>query len=106
MSMADVTQFNEAVDLVFDRIVDTLDASEADCDVEFNQNVLEITCADDSKIIVNRHEPNREIWIAAKSGGFHFKREDEDWIDTRSGEQLSVALSRVVYEQTGVTLKF
>jgi CyaY protein len=104
--MLEVTEFNERVDLIFDRIVDSLDASDADCDVEVNQNVLEITCDDDSKIIVNRHEPNREIWIAAKSGGFHFKFKDGVWIDTRSGEWLAAALARVVREQTGETLKF
>jgi CyaY protein len=103
--MLEVTEFNERVDLIFDRIVDTLDASDSDCDVEVNQNVLEITC-DDSKIIVNRHEPNREIWIAAKSGGFHFKCKDGVWVDTRSGELLAAALARVVREQTGETLKF
>ncbi|MGL5003789.1 MAG: iron donor protein CyaY [Casimicrobium sp.] len=104
--MQDATEFSDAVDLIFDRIVDTLDASSADCDVELNQNVLEITCADDSKIIVNRHEPNREIWIAAKSGGFHFKVKNGVWVDTRSGEALTDALARVVREQTGVALKF
>jgi CyaY protein len=104
--MSDVSQFNEAVDLVFDRIVDTIDASDTDCDVEVNQSVLEVTCADDSKIIVNRHEPNREIWVAAKSGGFHFKWSGAAWVDTRSGEMLPAALTRVVREQTGATLKF
>jgi CyaY protein len=104
--MQNVSEFNTAVDLVFDRIVDTIDASDAGCDVEVNQSVLEISCADDSKIIVNRHQPNREIWVAAKSGGFHFKWQDEQWIDSRSGELLAAALARVVREQTGVSLKF
>jgi CyaY protein len=104
--MLDPTEFNERVDLIFDRIVDHLDASDADCDIELNQGVLEITCEDKSKIIVNRHAPNQEIWVAARSGGFHFKRHDEDWIDTRSGERLTETLSRVVQLQTGHTLKF
>ncbi len=93
-------------DLVFDRIVDTLDASDVDCDIELNAGVLEITCADRSKIIVNRHAPNQEIWVAAKSGGFHFKWRDEEWIDTRSGEALRVTLGRVVEQQTGAALQF
>jgi CyaY protein len=104
--MQNISEFNDAVDLVFDRIVDIIDASDVDCDVEVNQSVLEISCADDSKIIVNRHQPNREIWVAAKSGGFHFKWQEGQWIDTRSGELLSAALARVMREQTAVTLKF
>jgi CyaY protein len=104
--MFNVTEFNERVDLIFDRITDTLDAADSDIDVELNQGVLEATCANDSKIIINRHEPNREIWIAAKSGGFHFKWLNESWQDTRSGEALDAALTRVFREQTGETLKF
>jgi CyaY protein len=104
--MLNATEFNEQVDLIFDRIVDTLDAADADIDVELNQGVLEATCADDSKVIVNRHEPNREIWIAAKSGGFHFKCLNERWIDTRSGEALDAALARVFQAQAGVSLTF
>lgn len=104
--MLDPTEFDAMADLVFDRIVDTLDASDADCDIELNAGVLEISCADRSKIIVNRHAPNQEIWVAAKSGGFHFKWRDAQWIDSRSGELLGVTLSRVVALQTGHTLKF
>jgi CyaY protein len=104
--MFNVTEFNERVDLIFDRITDTLDAADSDIDVELNQGVLEATCSNDSKIIINRHEPNREIWIAAKSGGFHFKWLNESWRDTRSGEALDAALTRVFREQTGETLKF
>jgi CyaY protein len=104
--MLDPTDFDERVDLVFDRIVDHLDASDADCDIELNQGVLEITCADRSKIIINRHAPNQEIWVAAKSGGFHFGMKDGEWIDTRSGKRLTDTLSNVVLLQTGQSLKF
>ncbi len=104
--MLNVTEFNDRVDLMFDRITDTLDAADADIDIELNQGVLEVTCANDTKIIINRHEPNREIWIAAKSGGFHFKWLNETWLDTRSGEALDAALTRVFLDQTGEALKF
>jgi CyaY protein len=104
--MLNITEFNERVDLLFDRIIDTIDAADADIDVELNQGVLEVTCANDTQIIVNRHEPTREIWIAAKSGGFHFKWVNETWLDTRSGEALDAALTRVFLDQTGETLKF
>ncbi|TAG05919.1 MAG: iron donor protein CyaY [Burkholderiales bacterium] len=104
--MLDPTEFDALVDVVFDRIVDTLDASDADCDIELNQGVLEISCADRSKIIVNRHGPNQEIWVAAKSGGFHFKHQNNEWIDTRSGDTLPTTLNRVVNLQTGQSLKF
>lgn len=104
--MLDASEFNTHADLLFDRIVDTLDASDADFDIEINENVLTVTCEDDSKIIVNKHELNREIWVAARSGGFHFKWNGASWVDTRSGDSLGATLQRVVAAQSGATLSF
>ncbi len=104
--MLSATQFNEIADALFEQIVATLDTTDAADDIELNQGVLEITCLQEgvgkSKIIINRHAPTQEIWVAAKSGGFHFKWADGTWIDTRSGEALSDTISRVLFEQSGV----
>ena len=108
--MISATEFNETVDALFDQIVETIDESDAADDVEFNQGVLEITCLDasgvKSKIIINRHAPTQEIWVAAKSGGYHFRWTGGAWLDTRSGEPLSDAIARVVFEQTGQRVSF
>lgn len=104
--MISATEFNETVDALFDQIVEIIDESEAADDVELNQGVMEITCIDKSKIIVNRHAPTQEIWVAAKSGGYHFRCTDGIWLDTRSGEPLPDAISRVVFEQTGQRVSF
>ena len=102
--MISATEFNALADAMFDRIVEIVDASDAVDDIELNQGVLEITCDDDSKIIINRHAPTQEIWVAAKSGGYHFKRIDAGWVDTRSGEALSAALARVLADQAKATV--
>ncbi len=104
--MLSPTDFNETVDALFDQIVESIDATDAADDVELNQGVLEISCKDRSKIIINRHAPTQEIWIAAKSGGYHFRWADGIWLDTRSGEPLSDAISRVFFEQTGERITF
>jgi CyaY protein len=81
-------------------------ASESsDLDVECirSGNVLEIEFIDNgSKIIVNSQAPMQELWIAAKSGGFHFKRVGEQWINTRDGSELFSALSTMVAAQSGI----
>lgn len=104
--MRSATEFNEAVDALFEQVVEVIDATDAADDIELNQGVLEITCINKSKIIINRHAPTQEIWVAAKSGGYHFKWAGGTWIDTRSGEVLSDAISRVVLEQSGVRISF
>ncbi|HEY5764269.1 MAG TPA: iron donor protein CyaY [Rhodocyclaceae bacterium] len=68
-------------------------------DLDLNQlagGVLEVEFPDGSQLIINRHAAAREIWVAARSGGFHFRFDGTDWVDTRSGERLVAALSRLV----------
>lgn len=85
-----------------DRIEQQLEASGADLDFDLAAGgVLEIEFADGSKIIVNRHAVAQEIWVAAKSGGFHFRHDGEVWRDTRDGEGLMVKLSRLATAQAG-----
>jgi CyaY protein len=54
---------------------------------------------------VNRHGVNKEIWVAAKSGGFHFRREADLWLDTRDGSELFSRLSALATQQAGETVK-
>ncbi len=63
--------------------------------------ILEVEFDDGSKIIVNRHGAAREIWVAARSGGFHFRWDGAAWRDTRGGGELFAALSQLVSEQLG-----
>ena len=63
--------------------------------------MLTIECPDGSRIIVNRQTPNREIWVAARSGGFHFAWREGAWRDTRSGDELFASLARIIASQGG-----
>ena len=54
------------------------------------------------KVIVNRHQPSREIWVAAKSGGFHFRGGGGAWRDTREGTELGAKLSQLLQAQAGI----
>lgn len=82
------------------------DGNEADngTDWSLNDGILEIECADGSKLIVNRHVPNREIWVAARSGGFHFRADGGVWRDTRSGEEFAAQLTRLLRDQAGLAV--
>jgi len=83
-------------------IEDALEQTGVDIDIEPQPGgILALTFEDDSQIIINRHVAAREIWVAARSGGFHFRPNEGAWSDTRSGEDLYVLLSRVISEQAG-----
>jgi CyaY protein len=100
------SEFIAAADGALAAIGEALDAALADsaADLDWTQNdgILEIECEDGSKIIVNRHVPNREIWVAARSGGFHFRPREGRWRDTRSGAELGAALGALLREQAGL----
>ena len=86
------SEFIAAAEAVFQRIDQALENS--DIDVSLNEGVLELELEDGAKIIISRHVPNREIWLAAKSGGFHFRWNGALWQDTRSGEEFFSQLTR------------
>ena len=80
-----------------------LEASALDADVETKGvGVLEIEFGNGTKMVVNRHTAAREIWVAAKSGGFHFRHDGRLWRDTRDGTELFAALSKLVSAQSEI----
>ncbi|BEV13404.1 iron donor protein CyaY [Herbaspirillum sp. DW155] len=82
---------------------DACDASELDVECSRSGNVLEIECVDNgSKIIINSQAPMQEMWLAARSGGFHYKYDGSQWLNTRDGSELYATLSEVVSSQAGV----
>lgn len=101
----DETEFHRAVDGVLSRIERAAEASEG-IDADLEAGILTLECPDGSRIIVNRQTPNREVWVAARSGGFHFAWRDGAWRDTRSGEELFASLARIVLAQGGESLDF
>ena len=95
-------EFNTLADAALARIEAALEASGADIDFELAAGgVLEIEFADGSKIIVNRHGVAREIWVAARAGGFHFRWDGLVWRDTRDGGELMNKLSTLASQQAG-----
>jgi len=78
------------------------EASTPDADLQTKgAGVLEIEFDDGSKMVINRHGAAREIWVAAKSGGFHFRYDGSAWRDTRDGTELFAAVSRLASQQAG-----
>lgn len=97
--------FNALAEAELARIEAVLENCGVDLDIELKPGgVLELEFDNGSKIIINRHTAAREIWVAARSGGFHFKPEGGRWIAGRDGAELYALLSQVVSEQLGTQL--
>ncbi|MEZ9699640.1 iron donor protein CyaY [Vibrio sp. 10N.261.46.E12] len=82
------TEFHQLVDIQMQNIEEAIDESEADIDYEVTGNVMTLEFENRSQIIINRQEPMKEIWLASKSGGFHFKLIDDKWICSKTGMEL------------------
>ena len=95
-------EFNTLADTALKQIETGLDASGADLDFAMvSAGVLEIEFADGGKIIVNRHGAAKEMWVAARSGGFHFRWDGSAWRDTRDNAELMAALSALLSTHAG-----
>lgn len=102
------SEFIALTDRVLNLIGETLDASAADLDWQLNDGILEIDCEDGSgaggKIILNRHVPNRELWLATRGGGYHYRPAEARWENTRGGGNLRTELARALTAQGGVAI--
>jgi CyaY protein len=96
----------EAVLAAVERCVDEANEGDLDIDLGRNGGVITLSFENGTKIIVNLQPPMKEVWIAAKSGGYHFRYLDGEWRDTRSGNEFFAALTQYATEQAGEPVTF
>ncbi|OOG51484.1 MULTISPECIES: iron donor protein CyaY [Comamonadaceae] len=82
------------------------DETEVDIDNQRVGGMITITFANRSQIVVNLQKPLHEIWLAARSGGHHYKFDGQHWVDTKGSGELLANLSRSASEQAGTALRF
>ncbi|MEP6608280.1 MAG: iron donor protein CyaY [Burkholderiaceae bacterium] len=93
------SEFVELADATLSDIERAVDAVDVDIETSRAGNVLTLELGDGSKIIVNSQAPMQQIWVAGKSGAFHYARVGALWTDTRDGSELFAALSRLISAQ-------
>ncbi|MFI2810884.1 MULTISPECIES: iron donor protein CyaY [Microbulbifer] len=99
-------EFDAAIERTLIAIEDALDECEWDIDYERADAVLTLTLEDNgSQVILSRQTANQELWVAARSGGFHLSFDNAGtgpvWKCTTTGEDLPTLLDRVLTEQQG-----
>ena len=81
---------------------------DADNDID-NQRVggmITLTFTNRSQIIVNLQKPLQEVWLAAQSGGYHYRFDGQHWQDTKGQGEFWQQLSQDASAQAGQSLRF
>jgi CyaY protein len=96
------SEFNRLADAELARVAQAFDDSGIDCDTGFKgEGVLEVEFADGAKLVINRHAAAQQIWVADRSGGFHFRCEAGRWVGTRDGRELMELLGQLASAHSG-----
>lgn len=103
--------YRELTESLYDRIEefidDLIENEDAALDYENNSGVMTILCEDtNTQVIISRQQASHEVWIAAKSGGFHCRYNDDEWFCAKTNESLKQLLSRTCSEQSSSAFDF
>lgn len=104
------TAFNDIIDDILISIEDSIeeltDVTDLDIDYETSGGILTITLPNHSQIIINRQITTQQLWVAAKSGGFHlnFDNEKQQWINSIDQRDLNTLLNDCLTAQTSITI--
>ncbi len=93
----------KAVELCCDRINETTDA---DIDNQRVGGMITLVFSNKSQIVINLQKPLHEVWLAARSGGYHYKFDGTNWQDTKGQGEFFACLSRDASAQAGRDLLF
>ena len=107
--LTDIEYLNhaEAALAAIERDCDLLnDTTDADIDNQRTGGMVTLTFPNRSQIIVNLQKPLHEVWMAARSGGYHYRWVDGQWRDTKGEAVFFDALSRDASAQAGMALDF
>jgi CyaY protein len=91
------------VEACCDRINDETDA---DIDNQRVGGMVTLTFRNGTQIVVNLQKPLHEVWMAARAGGFHYKFDGSQWMDTKGNGEFFANLSRYAAEQAGQAVQF
>jgi CyaY protein len=82
------------------------DATDADVDAQRSGGMVTLTFSNRTQIVINLQKPLHEVWMAARSGGYHYRFDGQAWRDTKGAGEFFDCLSRDAARQAGLALQF
>lgn len=89
--MLNDAEFEDRSRATLDTIEQALEAHAPDIDYETEDEILTLEFPDGSRIIINKQRPLRQIWLAARAGGFHYNYDAASgtWLRGGGGELIA-----------------
>ena len=100
------SEFNECLEVLFQKIEEVFDAEDSDVDVENLGSILTVEFENNSTIVLSRQIATHQLWLASRSGGYHFEFVDCQWQCTRSGRSFYKALTEECLLQANIDVVF
>jgi len=102
------SEFDEAVDATFTALEQALDRVDDDLDYETSGGVLTVSFENDTRLVFSRQQATRQLWLAARAGGFHFTWDESagDWRDTREDRLFRPFVEEQMRSQGGVQFEW
>jgi len=101
--LAEAEKLLLAVEQACDRINDSTDA---DIDNQRSGGMVTLTFANRSQIVINQQKPLHEIWLATRSGGYHYRFDGSHWQCTKGSGEFFARLDTEASAQAGLALHF
>ena len=104
-----IPSFSVHAEQTIEELMSRLEAIEAldDCDMDLIDGVFELEFEDGAKLIINRQEPVKQLWLASPEGPAHFgfDADSGEWENDKTGESLTRTLERVLSQKTGTSIR-
>lgn len=102
------SEFIDLAEETIEAIQAAIDESADDIEYDEINGVLTLEFENNSQIIFSKQTPVKQLWMAAKAGGFHFDYDEDSqqWVcDKGDKEDLHTMLNRLSSEQAGESIQ-
>lgn len=90
------TEFLEASEALMQSVENAVDRAGLDVECDRSGNVLTIEADSGEQIVINRHGPTQQMWLASRKGGLHFENQNGRWVNTRDASTFECALNEAL----------
>lgn len=95
------SEFIQMIDEFFNDFEEAIEEADLPLDLDHGGGIMTITFSNGRQMVINRHTPMHQLWLAGKSQGYHFDYQDGRWVCNRSGRDFFDIFNESATEMAG-----